>query len=145
MTMSDIDYWHTRRIVGPPASSLFIVAAASAIASAAWGIQNLRPFLEALQQGATIGELNHALFAYVFGLPASLVVLALPTMYGAWQMRRCRSRRWSYAACLLSLLPQPFWIVSAPLALWGLWALRRASMAAGTPGGRESVFGGRES
>jgi hypothetical protein len=124
-----------RRIVGPPASSMFVVAATLALIAGGWFAQNFVALriVEEIQRAGHITTVfrtfNWSLLAWVLGLPSGVMLLAIFTMYGAWQMRRCRSRGWSYAACLLSFL-NPLLIVSIPLAIWGLWTLRHPDVKA---------------
>lgn len=49
-------------------------------------------------------------------------------LYGAWQMRHLRSRRWGYAAAILALVPSPCFIVTALFGVWSLIVLRNPAV-----------------
>ncbi len=59
-----------------------------------------------------------------------VVVLSSCAFYGAWQMRRLRSRRWAIAACVLAIVPNGVSYVSLFLGIWGLRLLLRPSVRA---------------
>lgn len=50
--------------------------------------------------------------------------------YAGRRLRRLDSLRWAYAACGLSIVFYPMCIVTLPLGIYGLFALRRADVRA---------------
>ncbi len=113
-----------------PALGLTLVGATSGVAAIALATLAIIMDVYYLGADATLSPLNAASERLAYSMLISCLIALYGVVqglvfYGALQMRRLKSYRWAMTATVLSLMPQPFLVVSLPLGVWALWRLRQ--------------------